>query len=262
MQQPAPPESGTSLAGAQITARQAQQAGAKARQQAKQAQRQAERAQAAPEETGLRVGVAPGSADPVTVRDGVVHIGEYEAVNYDSGEPVTVPKGSTRADVARALKDAGVLSSRQKMFGLSEKAQEVMFSRSAGGQPTDFVPNPDGGLDYGEITPEMGRAMRRQAGKIRLRQGNEAWGLTHIRNRHLDQFQRLGFDSAEAFVASVAANFTAIYQRPGSALDVVFAQSGTGQRLAVQLEPSVDGDFYDVKTASPVRADQFKRLGW
>ncbi len=116
---------------AQITARQAQQAGAKARQQAKQAQRQAERAQAAPEETGLRVGVAPGSADPVTVRDGVVHIGEYEAVNYDSGEPVTVPKGSTRADVARALKDAGVLSSRQKMFGLSEKAQEVMFSRSA-----------------------------------------------------------------------------------------------------------------------------------
>ncbi|MDD3018514.1 MAG: hypothetical protein PHE74_09110, partial [Comamonas sp.] len=46
-------------------------------------------------------------------------------------EPVTVPKGSTRADVARALKDAGVLSSRQKMFGLSEKAQEVMFSRSA-----------------------------------------------------------------------------------------------------------------------------------
>ena len=131
VQQPVPPESGTSLAGAQITARQAQQAGAKARQQAKQAQRQAERAQAAPEETGLRVGVAPGSADPVTVRDGVVHIGEYEAVNYDTGEPVTVPKGSTRADVARALKDAGVLSSRQKMFGLSEKAQEVMFSRSA-----------------------------------------------------------------------------------------------------------------------------------
>lgn len=67
----------------------------------------------------------------MTVRDGVVHIGEYEAVNYDTGEPVTVPKGSTRADVARALKDAGVLSSRQKMFGLSEKAQEVMFSRSA-----------------------------------------------------------------------------------------------------------------------------------
>lgn len=36
-QQPVPPENSTSLAGAQITARQAQQAGAKARQQAKQA---------------------------------------------------------------------------------------------------------------------------------------------------------------------------------------------------------------------------------
>lgn len=128
VQQPMPAEG---MASNEMTARQAQEAGAKARQEAKKTQRKAEREQAAPAETGLRVGVAPGSADPVTVRDGVVHIGDYEAMNYDTGEPVTVPKGSTRADVAVALKDAGVLSSRQKMFGLSEKAQEVMFSRSA-----------------------------------------------------------------------------------------------------------------------------------
>ena len=146
-------------------------------------------------------------------------------------------------------------TARQQTNSQQNESENVVGQAQAA---TDFIPAPDGGLDYGEITPEMGRAMRRQAGKIRLRQGNEAWGLTHIRNRHLDQFQRLGFDSAEAFVASVAADFTAIYQRPGSALDVVFAESGTGQRLAVQLEPSVDGDFYDVKTASPVRADQFK----
>lgn len=30
--------------------------------------------------------------------------------------------------------------------------------------PQDFIPAPNGGLDYGEITPEMGKAMRRQAG--------------------------------------------------------------------------------------------------
>lgn len=54
---------------------------------------------------------------------------------------------------------------------------------------TDFVPNADGGLDYGEITPAMGKEMRRQVGKIRLRQGNEAWGLTHIEARHGDAQQ-------------------------------------------------------------------------
>src|SRR5690606_28443486 len=52
-------------------------------------------------------------------------------------------------------------------------AEAPMFSR-APRQPQDFVPNADGGLDYGEITPEMGRAMRRQAGPIRLRQGDES----------------------------------------------------------------------------------------
>lgn len=31
--------------------------------------------------------------------------------------------------------------------------------------PQDFIPAPDGGLDYGEITPEMGKAMRSQARK-------------------------------------------------------------------------------------------------
>ncbi len=161
-----------------------------------------------------------------------------------------------QADMEGRVVDVAQDDGITKPAAQSKQAQEA--TKPEASAATDFIPAPDGGLDYGEITPEMGRAMRRQAGKIRLRQGNEAWGLTHIRNRHLDQFQRLGFDSAEAFVASVAANFTAIYQRPGSALDVVFAESGTGQRLAVQLEPSVDGDFYDVKTASPVRADQFK----
>lgn len=191
-----------------------------------------------------------------------------KAAMTDSGinlEAAAAEVGATLpAEVTRALQAdmEGRAADVAQDDGITKPAAQAQQAQSAtkpeASAATDFIQAPDGGLDYGEITPEMGQAMRRQAGKIRLRQGNEAWGLTHIRNGHLDQFQRLGFDSAEAFVASVAANFTAIYQRPGSALDVVFAESGTGQRLAVQLEPSVDGDFYDVKTASPIRADQFK----
>lgn len=107
-------------------ARKAQEDGAKEREAAKSAKRRAERAKDSTE-TGLRVGIAPGSADPVTVRDGTVYVGKYEAVNYDTGEPVTVPKGSTGEAVAQALKDAGALSRRQRFFGLGEMGDVVMF---------------------------------------------------------------------------------------------------------------------------------------
>jgi len=78
----------------------------------------------------MSMGTAPGNASAITVRDGVVHLGKYEALNYDTGEPITVPKGSTRADVAKALRDAGALTRDQKVFGLGGQADELMFSRS------------------------------------------------------------------------------------------------------------------------------------
>ena len=123
--------------------------------------------------------------------------------------------------------------------------------------PSDFIPAPDGGLDYGEITPEMGKAMRRQAGKIRLRRGDETQGLVHIEARHAKDFASLGFESAQHFVAQVAKGFTKIYKGRGAALDVVLDDQARGM-LIVSLEPSVDGDFYDIKTATPIRRDQFK----
>lgn len=121
----------------------------------------------------------------------------------------------------------------------------------------DFIPAPDGGLDYGEITPEMGKAMRRQAGKIRLRRGDETQGLVHIENRHAKDFAALGFNSAQDFVSQVASGFTKIYKGRGAALDVVLDDQARGM-LIVSLEPSADGDFYDIKTATPIRRDQFK----
>lgn len=80
----------------------------------------------------------------------------------------------------------------------------------------------------------------------------------HIRQRHDAQIRASGFESAEQFVSAVAGNFTAIYPRPGRSLDVVL-DDGTRGKLIVQLEPSQgDGDFYDVKTATPIRTDQYK----
>jgi hypothetical protein len=140
----------------------------------------------------------------------------------------------------------------------AEKERQRKDQEAGDAGSTDFVQAPGGNLDFGEITPEMSKAMRRQAGKIRLRKGNEAWGLIHIEARHGEQFKSLGFQSANGFIAHVASSFNAIYKGKGAGLSIVLETERTGGRLMVQLEASSDGDFYDVKTASPIRAGQYK----
>jgi hypothetical protein len=69
---------------------------------------------------GLRVGVTPNDTVPVTVRNGVVHLGNYPAVHYESGEDVHVPEGATTLQIKKALSDAGALGRRQKFFGSND----------------------------------------------------------------------------------------------------------------------------------------------
>jgi len=120
-----------------------------------------------------------------------------------------------------------------------------------------FVAAPNGEWDWGEITPDMGYVMHRQAGKIRLRNGNERWGLVHIEQRHAEDFAALGFADAREFIAKVAQAFSKIYQGRNAALSIVLDDKASGM-LIVSLEPSPDGDFYDIKTATPIRREQFK----
>ncbi|MDR2260974.1 MAG: hypothetical protein LBE06_08650, partial [Azoarcus sp.] len=78
-------------------------------------------------DTGLRVGLTPNTASRVTVKDGVIYIGGYEALDYETGEPVTVPNGSTAAQVAQALLDAGaIVAKRIKFFGLKENPERII----------------------------------------------------------------------------------------------------------------------------------------
>jgi len=78
----------------------------------------------------MMVGSTPGNAQAVTVKDGVVYVGKYEALNFETGDPVTVPKGSTRGDVAQALKSSGAMSRRQRVYGLGDKAGEMLYRRA------------------------------------------------------------------------------------------------------------------------------------
>jgi hypothetical protein len=59
--------------------------------------------------------------------------------------------------------------------------------------------------------------MGRQAGPIRLRDGNEKFGKQHIEMRHGDGIRKRGYPSVEAFVWRVAQSFDAIYARRANA---------------------------------------------
>jgi hypothetical protein len=128
----------------------------------------------------------------------------------------------------------------------------------------DYVLTTHGSRDFGEITPEIAQEMRRQAGKIRLRIGEQAadsdkgYGEVHInRPSRKKQIQGIGFDSARDFVQYVTSSFDAIYPAGGCAL-YLYKHALHDVLLVIQLEPSEDGDFYDVKTGYITRKSHIK----
>lgn len=139
----------------------------------------------------------------------------------------------------------------------------LQFSRGLR-KATDFVPNADGGLDYGEITPEMSKAMRRQAGAIRLQQGVQnpdgtGYGLRHIEANHGQQIRNAGFDSVEDFVAHISHNFNEVLQAAKGSQLLAAVSTGRRDVMFVQLEAAQDGDFYRVNTAFPASRDYLEK---
>lgn len=68
-----------------------------------------------------RVGNTPKASEPITIRDGIIHIGDSPAVDYETGEDVRAT-GSTLADVKKDLANAQALSSKQKIYSPGELA--------------------------------------------------------------------------------------------------------------------------------------------
>ena len=58
--------------------------------------------QSAPQASPLTVGKTPNGAEPVTVRNGVVHVGDYPAIDYETEADITVPEGATPQQIAIA----------------------------------------------------------------------------------------------------------------------------------------------------------------
>lgn len=129
----------------------------------------------------------------------------------------------------------------------------------------EFVLTKNGSKDFGEITPEMAKKMKRQAGKIRLRIGveNEKDKKNNYGEKHIDRDLRnknlkdIGFDNARDFVEFITGDISYIFPN-GMGLIAVREKDSHFSGAWIQLTPSKDGDFYDVKTASPLRSNWYK----
>jgi len=125
----------------------------------------------------------------------------------------------------------------------------------------EFVLNREGSKDFGEIPPEIAQKIRRQAGKIRLRAGEQegnnerGYGEKHIeRPKRLKELKLLGFANARDFVAYIAGTYDAIYEGDSGSL-ILYKEGAHHTEIISRLESSQDGDFWDVKTAFITRKD-------
>lgn len=129
----------------------------------------------------------------------------------------------------------------------------------------EYVLTKDGSKDFGEITPEIAKVIKRQAGKIRLRigeehgsQSNNNYGEVHIeRDSRLKQLKSAGFESARDFIEYVCKNFDRIYDN-GMGLILAVRGEKNSKIAMIQLTPSPNNDFYDVKTGLVARNSYFK----
>jgi hypothetical protein len=127
----------------------------------------------------------------------------------------------------------------------------------------EYVLTREGSKDFGEISSEIAAKIRRQAGKIRLRVGEETKKAGDYGEKHIERPERLkelrsnGYENARDFVQDVAQNYTAIYTGYHGRLILYKKNNKSGISLFVQLIPSSDGDFYDVKTGMVSRDTYF-----
>lgn len=131
----------------------------------------------------------------------------------------------------------------------------------------EFVKAPDDSIDFGRIDEKIGKAIKRQAGPIRLQAGEDSdaakYGLVHISARHGEEILKSGFTDIKEFVYGVTSNWTEIRKGNAGSLFLV-KRNGENDIAVVKLKPGDGEDFYTVVTAWRTKRDTIdkKKLLW
>ena len=99
----------------------------------------------------------------------------------------------------------------------------------------EYVLTSTGSKDFGEISPEIAKIIKRESGKIRLEIGfqkdGRGYGEVHIeRPDRLKQLKDNGFDNARDYIEFVVNDFDAIYQ--GKSRNIILAKLGKNANIA------------------------------
>ena len=128
----------------------------------------------------------------------------------------------------------------------------------------EFVLSKNGNIDFGEISEEISKIIRRQKGKIRLRIGKENkgergnYGEKHIeRVDRIQQLKSAGFENARDFVEFIASDFDSVYKGKGTSL-IICKRTKVHNILYITLEPSATENYYDVKSCLLSRESYLK----
>ena len=128
----------------------------------------------------------------------------------------------------------------------------------------EFALTKSGSIDFGEISPEIAKAIKRQSGKIRLRIGKQVngekdnYGEAHInRESRKNQLNDIGYADARGAAEDIAMNYDEIYE---NGIGLLLRNSNNATAY-ICIEPNYDdssADFYDIKTISPSNNRYFK----
>lgn len=240
-----------------ITAREAAEAGQAARTADKKAKASAARVK--PASQGLSIGFIPGSAEAVTVKDGVVYVGKYPAQDYDTAGDVTVPNGATDEQIVQALRDAGAIAKRQRVFGLA-KPEANNISPAQKDLAAAFTRRGDFWEYSGDQVRQIAKALEVVA---TTRNGSPMVGIpAHAKTGYAEQLQKAGISAT--FYDAPRAGLTA----PTKA-DILDQQdratagdkANASQRKAEQENLRLADERKDIAKASEAAADRFELGG-
>lgn len=128
----------------------------------------------------------------------------------------------------------------------------------------EFVLTKSENIDFGEISEDIAKLIKRQSGKIRLRIGKQVngekdnFGEKHInRETRLKQLNSIGYTDARDAAEDISMNYDEIYEN-GIGLLLRNTNNATAY---ICIEPNLENaenDFYDIKTISPSNDRYFK----
>jgi hypothetical protein len=130
--------------------------------------------------------------------------------------------------------------------------------------PRAFVPAPDGGVDWGRIDADLANRLNIIPGAIRLREGTPGMGRRHIEQEHGDHIAGAGYETSEDLVATVLRGYSEVRMimeaEPAKEHEIgrlILVKRDKKRGLAaIEMTPSWSGDYYEVVSAYPIRANQ------